>query len=71
MNNFYYINDIAKSRSFSLSTYVLFISVIQLVCGVQHLNIACLLFLFICLAATATPASTTVMVPLANMYTSL
>ena len=49
-------------KSFALSTCVLFISVNQLVNDAQFLNIACLLFLSAALAASSSPAPTTVIV---------
>ena len=63
--------DITTSRSFALSSCVLFISFIQLVNGAQSLNIAFLLFLPACLARAVAPDLITVMVALTSMLASL
>ena len=62
--------DITTSKYFALSTYVLFISVVQLIRGAQSLNNVCLLFLYICLPASVASDPTTVMSPLTSIYPS-
>ena len=63
--------DITTSKYFALSTYVLFISVMQLIRGAQSLNNVCLFILSICLPASVASAPTTVMFPLTSIYASL
>ena len=51
--------------------FVSYLFVMQSLNGAQFLNIACLLFLPLCLAALVALAQTTVMIPLLSIYASL
>ena len=62
LNNYHYI---------TLITCVLFISVAQSVHSVRFLNIPCLPFLSVALAAPSTPVQTIAMVRLTSMHASL
>ena len=57
--------------SLTLSTCVLFISLMQLVTGGQFLNATPLSLSSACLAAASAPAPLIVIVPLTRMYASL
>ena len=63
--------DITTSRSFPLSTFVLFISVIQSVNSAKFLSITCLLSLSACIAAVCAPCAVKVIATIRSMYTSL
>ena len=54
----------SPSRSFALSTCMLFISVIQSVNGAEFLDITCLLFLSDCIASVSAPYPIRVVVSL-------
>ena len=54
-----------------LSISILSISLLQLINGVQFLNITPLLFSSACLASALSPAPVIVILPLKSMYTSL
>ena len=55
----------------ALSTWVLFISLMQLVNHAQFLNTYCLLFLPAAIAASSSPCPTTVIAPFASMHALL
>ena len=57
--------------SLELSVSVLFISLLQLINGVQSLNIAPLFLSSPCLAEASSPAPVIVTVPLTSIYASL
>ena len=63
--------SITASRSFGLSIYVLFISLIQLVNGAQFLNITSLSLSSACLAPALSPTPLIVILSLTSMYSSL
>ena len=76
LNNYHYILLNCKLALqhqfiFSLSTCLLFISIIQSGSSAKFLNIVCLLFISAALAAALAPLSTALKVPVTKTYASL
>ena len=61
--------EITTSRSFALSTWVLFISLVQSVNSAQYVNTTHLLPSSNCFVGSSSPAPAFVLVPFTRMYT--